>query len=134
MEVEIVNKPWGKEVLWAKNKSYAAKILEVKKGQRLSLQLHERKMETMYILQGKAILEIQDNKNKTSNSIKLETEQSIEIEPKTIHRLIAIEDSKILEVSTPELTDVIRLEDDYGRKTSEGPSKALTNVMRTRKG
>lgn len=72
----------------------------------------------MYILQGKAILEIRDRRTKTSNSIKLETDQSIEIEPKTVHRITAIEESRILEASTPELTDVTRLEDDYGRQTS----------------
>lgn len=112
--IEIVAKPWGREITWAKNDLYAGKILEVKKGARLSLQLHERKTETMYILEGKALLEIQESPTKT-HSINLEKDCSVDIEPKTIHRLVALEDSRILEVSTPELADVIRLKDDYGR-------------------
>jgi mannose-6-phosphate isomerase len=116
MKIEIADKPWGREIIWAKNMHYAGKILEVKKGERLSLQLHEKKTETMYILQGNAVLEIEDKTNKSTKSIRLEKDSSVDIEPKTIHRLIALEDSRVLEVSTPELTDVVRLKDDYGRK------------------
>lgn len=116
MKIEIIEKPWGREVIWAKNQFYAAKILEIKQGKRLSLQYHEKKTETMHLLQGSAILEIKNNKNEAVKSIKFEIDQSIEIKPKTIHRLIAVKDCKILEASTPELTDVIRLEDDYGRQ------------------
>ena len=119
MKIHIVDKPWGREVVWAKNHFYAAKILEVRKGQRLSLQYHEKKKETMYLLEGSAILEIRDMADKAFRTVNLELDQSIDIEPKTIHRLIAMEDSKILEVSTPELADVVRVEDDYGRQTSE---------------
>lgn len=118
MKVDTVDKPWGKEIIWAKNNRYAGKILDIKKGQRLSLQLHEKKTETMYLLQGNAVLEIQDKMDKATRTIKLEKDSSVDIEPGTIHRLIAIEDSRILEVSTPELTDVVRLKDDYGRQTS----------------
>jgi mannose-6-phosphate isomerase len=118
MKIETVDKPWGREIIWAKNKHYAGKILEVKKGERLSLQLHEKKTETMYLLQGNAVLEIEDKTSKSIGTVKLEKDYSIDIEPKTVHRLIALEDSRVLEVSTPELTDVVRLKDDYGRKTS----------------
>ena len=103
MKIEIVAKPWGREIIWAKNNLYAGKILEVKKGQKLSLQFHERKSETMYILEGNALLEIQESQTKT-RSIKLEKDFSVDIEPKTIHRLLALEDSRILEVSTPRIS------------------------------
>jgi mannose-6-phosphate isomerase len=119
MQIKTVSKPWGKEIIWAKNNLYAGKILEVKEGQRLSLQLHERKTETMYLLQGNAVLEIQDKTDKVTRTLKLEKDSSIDIEPRTIHRLIAIEDSRILEVSTPELTDIVRLKDDYGRQAND---------------
>lgn len=116
MKVDIVLKPWGKEIIWAKNSLYAGKILEVKTGERLSLQFHNKKTETMYILEGKAILEIQDSETKIAKQIVLEKNNSVDIEPKTIHRLVALENSRILEVSSPELGDVVRLKDDYGRQ------------------
>jgi mannose-6-phosphate isomerase-like protein (cupin superfamily) len=126
MKTEIIDKPWGREIIWAKNSLYAGKILEVKEGKRLSLQYHEKKTETMYILQGKALLEVQDKATKTIKKIALEKDNSIDIQPKTIHRLIAIEDSKILEVSTPELTDVVRLQDDFGRHANTNKMKIKT--------
>lgn len=118
MKIETVDKPWGREIIWAKNNRYAGKILEVKKGQRLSLQLHEKKTETMYILQGTAALEIED-KTHALKTIRLEKDSSIDIAPHTVHRLLALEDSSVLEVSTPELADVVRLEDDYGRRSTQ---------------
>ena len=75
-----------------------------------------KKWKQSIYLEGNASLEIQDKTTKTTRVIILEKDNSIDIEPQTIHRLIAIEDSRILEVSTPELTDVVRLEDDYGRQ------------------
>jgi mannose-6-phosphate isomerase-like protein (cupin superfamily) len=115
MKVNIVLKPWGREVIWAKNGIYAGKILEIKKGQKLSLQFHKKKTETLYILEGKTILEIRETKTKVIRQVTLENSSSVDIEPTVIHRLVALEDSRILEVSSPELGDVVRLEDDYGR-------------------
>ena len=116
MKIHIVSKPWGREIIWAKNKIYAGKILEVKKGQKLSLQFHNKKTETMYILEGKAVLEIQDSETKLIRQVTLENSNSVDIEPTVIHRLVALEDSRILEVSSPELDDVVRLKDEYGRQ------------------
>ena len=107
-------KPWGYELLFALTPHYAGKILFVKKGHRLSLQYHNEKDETLYLQQGKAFLEIEDENGKL---VKTEASSGIafRLPPKKKHRFQAIEDTTFLEVSTPELDDVIRLDDDYGR-------------------
>jgi len=107
-------KPWGYELLFAYTQKYAGKVIFVKKGHRLSLQYHEKKDETMYIYQGKILLDIEGT---DGNMVSREVQpgNSIIIPPRTKHRLKAIEDTIFLEVSTPELEDVVRLEDDYGR-------------------
>ena len=107
-------KPWGFELLFAHTPKYAGKVIFIKKGHRLSLQYHEKKDETMYIYQGKVLLEIEEaDGNMVAR--KVQPGQSIIIPPHTKHRLKAIEDTTFLEVSTPELEDVVRVEDDYGR-------------------
>ncbi len=106
-------KPWGFELLFALTPKYAGKLIFVKKGHRLSLQYHEQKDETMYFYHGKALLEIEEGGKMTSRTV--EPGQSLRIPPHTKHRLKAIEDTTFFEVSTPELDDVVRLEDDYGR-------------------
>jgi len=106
-------KPWGFELLFAETSNYAGKLIFVKKGHRLSLQYHEKKDETMYLHQGKALLEIEDEGK--MKQVILEPGRSMRIPPHTRHRLKAIEDTTLFEVSTPELDDVVRLEDDYGR-------------------
>jgi mannose-6-phosphate isomerase len=106
-------KPWGFELLFALTPKYAGKLIFVKKGHRLSLQYHEKKDETHYFYQGKALLEIEDEGKMVSKT--LLPGQSVRIPPHTKHRLKALEDCTIFEVSTPELDDVVRLEDDYGR-------------------
>jgi mannose-6-phosphate isomerase len=108
-EVRFVDKPWGREVHFALEKEYIGKILEVKKGTRLSLQYHKRKKETMYLLEGKIKLRKGDEESLIVPG------QSVTIKPRVIHRVEAVENSKILEVSTNHLGDVVRLEDDYGR-------------------
>jgi mannose-6-phosphate isomerase len=107
-------KPWGYELLFALTPQYAGKILFVKKGHRLSLQYHNEKDETLYIQEGKALLEIED---KDGNMVQTEASPGIafRLPPQTKHRFKAIEDTTFLEVSTPELDDVVRLDDDYGR-------------------
>ena len=107
-------KPWGYELLWAYTPKYAGKILFVKKGQRLSFQYHEQKDESMYMYSGKARLEISDENN-APISTTFSPGQTVRLAPFTRHRIEAIEDSLLLEVSTPELEDVVRLSDDYGR-------------------
>jgi len=109
-----VEKPWGYELIYAETKKYAGKVIFVRKGEQLSLQYHEIKDETMYLYRGLAQLEIQDAKGK-SEFMKLSPGESCHIEPGWRHRLTAVEDCEILEVSTPELDDVVRLEDKYGR-------------------
>ncbi|MFA4891474.1 MAG: hypothetical protein WC604_03980 [Candidatus Gracilibacteria bacterium] len=128
---EIKLKPWGREIWFAHTDKYAGKILEIKKGHRYSLQYHEHKEETQYILKGKArftfgtlephsALELsalktfgQDPKNLQEKI--LSEGDKIDIPPYTIHRLEAIEDTIVFEVSSPELDDVVKLDDDYGR-------------------
>jgi len=107
-------KPWGFELLFAQTPNYAGKLIFIRKGHRLSLQYHEKKDETMYLYQGKILLEIEGSDGQML-PITLEPGQSIRTPPHTRHRLKAIEDTTIFEVSTPELDDVVRLEDDYGR-------------------
>ena len=106
-------KPWGFELLWAETPHYAGKLIFVKKGQRLSLQYHEQKDETMYFHQGKARLEIEQSGKMVALTVG--PGQALRIPPHTKHRLEAIEDTTFFEVSTPELDDVVRLADDYGR-------------------
>jgi mannose-6-phosphate isomerase len=107
-------KPWGYELLFALTPKYAGKLIFVKKGHRLSLQYHLKKEETMYIQQGKVLMEVEYPGCKQEN-VTLEPGQTIHFPPMTRHRLIAIEDVTLFEVSTPELDDVVRLADDYGR-------------------
>jgi mannose-6-phosphate isomerase len=108
-----IAKPWGYELLFALTPQYAGKLIFVKKGHRLSLQYHEKKDETIYLHQGKVRLEIEEAGKMVSKQF--EPGQSVKVPPGTKHRLEAIEDSTFFEVSTTELDDVVRLEDDYGR-------------------
>lgn len=114
LPVRIKDKPWGREIWFAQNGDYAGKILEVKKGKRLSLQYHEQKNETQYLYSGKVKLTVGKDKKKLEEIV-LNPGDKYDIFPYTIHRVEALEDSKIFEVSTPELEDVVRLSDDYGR-------------------
>jgi mannose-6-phosphate isomerase len=108
-----IEKPWGYELLFALTPFYAGKLIFVKKGHRLSLQYHKKKDETIYLHQGKVRLEIEEEGKMVSKTF--EPGQSVRVPPGTKHRLQAIEDSTFFEVSTTELDDVVRLEDDYGR-------------------
>ncbi len=113
-KIKIIKKPWGEERLFAKTKKYAGKILIVRKGHRLSLQYHNIKDETLYLEEG--LLKVTIEKGKDNLVTKAVTSGEIfEIPPKTKHRIEAIENCRIIEVSTPELDDVVRLDDDYGR-------------------
>ncbi len=107
-------KPWGFELLWAHTLKYVGKLIFVKKGHRLSLQYHKKKDESMYIYEGEALIEIEGGDEQLVSSV-AQPGYCLRIPPLTKHRLGAIEDTTLFEVSTPELEDVERLEDDYGR-------------------
>ncbi len=106
---KIVSKPWGREIWYAHTDRYAGKILEVTRDHILSLQKHRIKHETLYLLSGRMRFTLEDD------VFDWEPGTVVEIPPETVHRMEALEDSVILEVSTPELDDVVRLEDRYGR-------------------
>jgi mannose-6-phosphate isomerase len=109
-----IDKPWGYELLWAHTPRYAGKMFFVKKGHRLSLHYHEKKDETLYIYEGKVLLEIEGKNGRLVQS-EAHDGHCFRIPPRTKHRMKAIEDTFIFEVSTPELEDTKRFEDDYGR-------------------
>jgi len=111
--VTRVEKPWGYELHWAKTERYVGKVLHVKAGHALSLQYHNRKDETIYLYVGKMLFEIERGGELTKQEML--PGDSVHVAPKTVHRMTAIEDCDVLEVSTPELDDVVRLEDRYGR-------------------
>jgi len=120
-------KPWGKEIWFAHNEKYAGKILEIEKGKRYSLQYHEKKEETQYIFSGKVKLTYGTDKANLQEKI-LNPGDKFDVHTYTIHRLEALEDSKVFEVSTPELDDVVKIEDDYGR-TGKGNDEELDSSL-----
>ena len=109
-----VEKPWGHELIWARTDRYVGKILHVRAGQALSLQYHERKDETIHVLTGTVRFQT-GREGESLGERMLAPGESFRIRPLTLHRMIAITDCDILEASTPELDDVVRLEDRYGR-------------------
>jgi quercetin dioxygenase-like cupin family protein len=125
---KIVEKLWGREIWYADQSAYAGKVLEVKKGCRLSLQYHERKTETLYLLSGKVLLTFRALAAGESPSASLVSAadqrvwlpgQTVHIPVRTIHRFEGLEDSVLIESSTPDLTDVVRLQDDFSRPTRD---------------
>jgi mannose-6-phosphate isomerase len=121
----IVFKPWGQETLWAETKSYVGKVLHIKAGHKLSRQYHIKKDETFLIQGGEMLLELGFSESSFEKdkpqSIVMKPGDSYHCAPGTIHRMIAITDTDVIEVSTPELDDVVRLEDDYGREGTKTP-------------
>ena len=109
-----VDKPWGYELIWAKAERYVGKILHVNAGHGLSCQYHNIKDETLYVLRGELVMTLE---NPGSEPVRrtFRAGESLHIPPKMIHQLEAIEDSDVLEASTPELDDLVRLNDRYGR-------------------
>ena len=108
-EPRKVDKPWGHELIWAEGDRYVGKVLFIKAGESLSLQFHRVKEESWLVQAGRAKLELGS------------AGDAFRYRPGTVHRITAIEDTTILEVSTPELDDVVRLEDRYGRKGTSEP-------------
>jgi mannose-6-phosphate isomerase-like protein (cupin superfamily) len=117
--VRTVPKPWGHELIFAENDRYAGKILHIEAGQLLSLQYHERKDETFYVLRGEVNLTIEENGAR--NELRLAEGSSYRIPPGVRHRMRAEGPCDLIEVSTPELDDVVRLEDAYGRAGTTAP-------------
>ncbi|MGO9900968.1 MAG: cupin [Solirubrobacteraceae bacterium] len=115
-----VSKPWGYEIWYALTDDYAGKILHVDRGHRLSLQLHERKDESCYVLSGKLLL-IQGPSADELTERTINPGDVWRNWPEDVHTIEALEDSDVLEVSTPHLDDVVRLSDDYGRQGTSAP-------------
>ncbi len=112
-----VDKPWGYEIRWAITDRYLGKILHVNKGEALSLQYHEHKDEWLLVREGVVDVELGalDGRLET---VRMHAGDSVHLPPNTRHRVTAVEDTDIFEVSTPEIDDVVRLEDRYGRGRS----------------
>jgi mannose-6-phosphate isomerase len=114
-----VEKPWGYELIWAHTERYVGKLLHVKAGHKLSLQYHNRKDETIHVQSGRLLFVVDEGSGLVEREMTPGT--SYHIKPLTKHRMVAITDCDILEVSTPELEDVVRLEDSYGRAGTNAP-------------
>jgi mannose-6-phosphate isomerase-like protein (cupin superfamily) len=121
VEPERVEKPWGYELIWAKTGLYVGKLLVVQAGHELSLQFHREKDESWYVLEGRAKLEFAAAGEKATSNEVVKPGAAFRITPGTVHRVRALEDTTILEVSTPHLDDVVRLEDTYGRAGTTAP-------------
>src|SRR5882724_5217781 len=120
-ETRRVEKPWGWELIWALTDRYCGKVLFVRAGHSLSLQFHNEKDESWYVQGGRATLELGDVGQAVLNQEVIAAGSSFRYRPGTVHRVTAIEDTTILEVSTPHLDDVVRLEDRYGREGTNAP-------------
>jgi len=116
-----VTKPWGYEKIWALSERYVGKILHINAGHELSVQYHNKKDETAYLLSGEIIYRVQRNGDDVLDDVHLKVGESYRIIPGTIHQMIAVTDCDVLEVSTPELDDVVRLSDKYGREGTSAP-------------
>lgn len=115
----FVTKPWGSEFVWAMTPKYVGKILRIRKGGRLSLQYHRWKDETIHMLSGTMDFEVEERGRMVVR--RLRKGEGYRIRPRTKHRMIAVSDCEVLEVSTPQLLDVVRLEDAYGRVGTHKP-------------
>ena len=119
-EPVTVDKPWGGELIWAHTDAYVGKVLTIEGGKRLSLQYHDHKTETIYVAEGRLLLHYGESADSIDTQV-LEKGDSFHVPAGLVHRFEAIEYTELIEVSTPELDDVVRLEDDFGR---EGTSEA----------
>jgi len=119
--VTHVPKPWGHETIWAHTERYVGKILHINAGHELSVQYHNRKDETVYLLWGEIIYRVQREGDDILDDVQLNVGESFRIAPGTIHQMIAVTDCDVLEVSTPEVDDIVRLSDKYGREGTTEP-------------
>jgi mannose-6-phosphate isomerase len=118
-DITTVPKPWGHETIWARTDQYVGKILHIKAGEALSVQYHQVKDETVYLLSGQLIYRIWENES--PREVDLQIGQAYRITPGTVHQMEAVTDCDVLEVSTPQLDDVVRLTDRYGREGTSLP-------------
>jgi mannose-6-phosphate isomerase len=116
-----VEKPWGWELIWAEAEAYVGKLLFVRAGHALSLQFHRVKDESWYVESGRAELQLSEPGNAVLHAEVIGPGACFHFTPGTVHRVKALEDTLIVEVSTPQLDDVVRLEDDYGREGTSAP-------------
>ena len=118
-DVTRVEKPWGYELRWAKTDRYVGKVIHVTAGHALSLQYHNEKDETILLWAGRLRFELRDGDD--IRDWEMKPGERVHVRPKMVHRMTAVEDCDIIEVSTPELDDVVRLEDRYGREGTSAP-------------
>jgi mannose-6-phosphate isomerase-like protein (cupin superfamily) len=118
-EVKVVPKPWGHEIIWAHTDRYVGKVLHINAGHALSVQYHERKDETVYLLSGELIYWVKLDGE--MRDMKLKVGEAFRITPGTVHYMEAVTDCDVLEASTPDLDDVVRLSDRYGREGTSAP-------------
>jgi mannose-6-phosphate isomerase len=121
VDVRKVEKPWGYELIWAVTDIYVGKLLFVKAGHALSLQFHRVKEESWFVQSGRAKLELGEVGQTVLNEEIITAGAAFHYVPGTVHRVTALDDTTILEVSTPHLDDVVRLEDAYGREGTSAP-------------
>jgi mannose-6-phosphate isomerase len=119
VKVVKVAKPWGHETIWAQSDRYVGKILHINAGHELSVQYHNKKDETVHLLSGEIAYRVKSGE--VLEDMHLRVGESFRITPGTIHQMVALTDCDVLEVSTPELDDVVRLSDRYGREGTSAP-------------
>jgi mannose-6-phosphate isomerase len=115
-----VDKPWGYELRWAVNERYAGKLIHIEEGHLLSLQYHVQKEESIHVVSGVMDLQLESNSGEIETH-RLTAGMSAHIRPGRKHRFIAVEDTDLFEVSSPEIDDVVRIEDSYGRAGTSAP-------------
>jgi mannose-6-phosphate isomerase-like protein (cupin superfamily) len=115
-----VDKPWGWELWWTVTDNYVGKVIFINAGQRLSLQYHEEKDESVFVIDGEMTLHLEDESGELA-PIRLGPGEFHRVPVGKRHRFEAITDTRLIEVSTPELDDVVRLEDDFGREGTSDP-------------
>jgi mannose-6-phosphate isomerase len=121
VSVTHVPKPWGHETIWALSDRYMGKILHINAGHELSVQYHNEKDETIYVLSGQIVYRVQRDATDTLDDVQLKVGESFRNTPGTIHQMVALTDCEVLEVSTPHMHDVVRLSDRYGREGTTAP-------------
>jgi mannose-6-phosphate isomerase len=120
VNVVKVPKPWGHETIWAHSDRYVGKILHINAGQELSVQYHNKKDETVHLLSGEISYRVKKDAGELED-VRLKLGESFRITPGTVHQMVALTDCDVLEVSTPELDDLVRLSDKYGREGTSAP-------------
>ena len=120
-DVKRVDKPWGYEIIWAHTDRYVGKVLHINAGHALSVQYHNRKDETVYLLSGEMKYWVKLEGDGELRDVRLSVGQAFRITPGTVHYMEAVTDCDVLEASTPELDDFVRMQDRYGREGTSAP-------------